>query len=542
MTAAVASRAEVIRSTTTNSSVRRGVADEDLEHEPVDLGLGQRVGALRLDGVLGRHDEERVGRGEGLAADRDLPLLHDLQQGALHLGRRAVDLVGEHEVGEDRAERDLELTLALVVDARADDVGRHQVGRELDPLELAADRLGEGLDRHRLGQARHPLDEQVPAGEQRDEHPLQQQVLPDDRLLDLVEGLLQRVRRAAAGPCRSWVRWSVVAGRWPAVYWCGLPAAPPAVAMGTAKPTPTKKACWAGLARPVTMPMTWPSRLSSGPPLLPGFTAASNWMRPVEVAVVADLDRPVQRRHDPGGQRSESARAGGPRRTPRHRPVTPPPRTAGTMTLGGCWTVRTAMSLFGWRVATCAGRLGAVGEAHLHLLGTVDDVQRGEDRAVRVDDDARPQPHLSIRAGRGPFTGDDDEGGQDGLVCRRCVWRGGALVPLGLLQPLLDLRVDVGPGERGRTAGADPPQRQTGDGEHHDDDSERHPPGTSPAPLRLVGRRHSLGGARHQRGGRLGHPPNLRRICGHGTTVTGIRCAFTGCSRAIRPYLEGRDL
>jgi limonene-1,2-epoxide hydrolase len=38
-----------------------------------------------------------------LAADGDLVLLHRLEQGGLGLGRRAVDLVGEDDVREDRA-------------------------------------------------------------------------------------------------------------------------------------------------------------------------------------------------------------------------------------------------------------------------------------------------------------------------------------------------------------------------------------------------------------------------------------------------------
>ena len=133
----------VIRSTMTNSSVGARVADEDLEHEPVDLRLGQRVRALGLDRVLGRQHEERARDLERLAADRHLALLHDLEQRALDLGRRAVDLVGEQQVGEDRPERRPELARLLVVDPRADQVGRDEVRRELDPLELAADRLGE---------------------------------------------------------------------------------------------------------------------------------------------------------------------------------------------------------------------------------------------------------------------------------------------------------------------------------------------------------------------------------------------------------------
>ena len=81
----------------------RRVADHQLEHEAVDLRLGQRVGAFLLDGVLRGQHEERFGQRIGLVADRDLPFLHGFEQRALHLGGRAVDFVGEDEVGEDRA-------------------------------------------------------------------------------------------------------------------------------------------------------------------------------------------------------------------------------------------------------------------------------------------------------------------------------------------------------------------------------------------------------------------------------------------------------
>ena len=142
----------------------------------------------------------------GDAADRDLPLGHDLQQRRLHLGRRAVDLVGEHEVGEDRAELGVEGVLAGLVDAGADDVGRHQVGGELQAGELAADGGRQGLDRERLRDAGHALEQHVSAGEQRDEHPLDQAVLADDDPLDLEQHPLEpggvdrgRNRRAGAG-------------------------------------------------------------------------------------------------------------------------------------------------------------------------------------------------------------------------------------------------------------------------------------------------------------------------------------------------------
>ncbi|MEA2228902.1 MAG: MoxR-like ATPase, partial [Solirubrobacteraceae bacterium] len=106
-----------------------GVVDEDLEHEAVDLRLRQRVGALRLDRVLRRHHEERVGHPVRRVAERDLALLHHLEQRRLHLGGGAVDLVRQQEVAEDGAELGVEGRVVGPVDTGADQIGRHQVGR-----------------------------------------------------------------------------------------------------------------------------------------------------------------------------------------------------------------------------------------------------------------------------------------------------------------------------------------------------------------------------------------------------------------------------
>ncbi len=78
-------------------------------------------------------------------------LLHDLEQRGLDFGRGAVDLVGEEQVGEDWSELRLELAGAAGEDARADQVGRDQIGRELDPPEGAADDLGQRLDGRGFG-------------------------------------------------------------------------------------------------------------------------------------------------------------------------------------------------------------------------------------------------------------------------------------------------------------------------------------------------------------------------------------------------------
>jgi hypothetical protein len=135
-----------------------------------------------------------------LAGDRHLALLHHLQQRALHLGRRAVDLVGQQQVGEHRPQRGAEVAGLLVVDARADQVGRHQVGRELDALELAAQRARQGLDRQRLGQPGHAFDQQMALRQHGDHHALQKAVLADHHALDLVEDLFHQLR-GIAGFC-----------------------------------------------------------------------------------------------------------------------------------------------------------------------------------------------------------------------------------------------------------------------------------------------------------------------------------------------------
>ncbi len=146
-----------------------GIAEADLHQEPVALRLRQRVGALHLHGVLGGDDHERLGERVGVAVDGDLLLLHGLEQRRLRLGGGAVDLVAEHDVGEDGAGPELERARALVEHAHAGDVARQQVGRELDAAHGAVDAAREGLGEHRLADAGDVLDEQVALGQERDE-------------------------------------------------------------------------------------------------------------------------------------------------------------------------------------------------------------------------------------------------------------------------------------------------------------------------------------------------------------------------------------
>ena len=78
-----------------------------------------------------------------------------------------------------------ELLRLLVEDERADEVGGQQVGRELDAREGRVEPARERLDRERLGEAGHALDQQVAVGEEADHQPLDERVLADDHLAHL---------------------------------------------------------------------------------------------------------------------------------------------------------------------------------------------------------------------------------------------------------------------------------------------------------------------------------------------------------------------
>ena len=80
----------------------RGSRSASLKRKRSSCASGNGIGALVLDRVHRREHGERLGQGVARAVDGHAPLLHRLEQRRLGLGRRAVDLVAQEHVREDR--------------------------------------------------------------------------------------------------------------------------------------------------------------------------------------------------------------------------------------------------------------------------------------------------------------------------------------------------------------------------------------------------------------------------------------------------------
>ena len=119
-----------------------GISDIDLHEESVQLRLRQRIGALLLERVLRRQHMERRRQIVPHARHRDMMLLHRLKQRRLRARAGAVDLVRHQQLGENRPRMKRKARLPsspFLHDFRPEDVGRHQVGRELHAQGVEAD-------------------------------------------------------------------------------------------------------------------------------------------------------------------------------------------------------------------------------------------------------------------------------------------------------------------------------------------------------------------------------------------------------------------
>jgi hypothetical protein len=141
-----------------------GVADPDPQQEPVELSLGQGEGPLELDRVLGCEHDERVRKRPRRPLDRDLPLLHRLEQRRLGPRSGPVDLVDQEDVRENRARSEAEV--ATLVEAGACDIDGEEVRRPLDPVRAEGKGACDRPCEERLAGPRDVLDEDVAVGEE----------------------------------------------------------------------------------------------------------------------------------------------------------------------------------------------------------------------------------------------------------------------------------------------------------------------------------------------------------------------------------------
>ncbi|KIU01348.1 hypothetical protein QU38_02100, partial [Staphylococcus aureus] len=118
-------------------------------------------------------------------------LLHRLQQRRLGARAGTVDLVGHQELREhrtgDKAER-APATGALVQHLGAEDIGRHQVGGELDALGIEPERDAERLDQLGLGKAGDADQQRMSAGQDGHQRVLDHAVLAEDHGRDRLLG------------------------------------------------------------------------------------------------------------------------------------------------------------------------------------------------------------------------------------------------------------------------------------------------------------------------------------------------------------------
>ena len=102
-------------------------------------------------------------------------------------GRGAVDFVGHQQLREHRAGDEAEAALAaraFLQHLGAEDVGRHQVGRELDAPAVEAEHDAHGVDQLGLGEAGHADQQRVAAGQDGDQRALDHGVLAEDHRAD----------------------------------------------------------------------------------------------------------------------------------------------------------------------------------------------------------------------------------------------------------------------------------------------------------------------------------------------------------------------
>jgi hypothetical protein len=112
-------------------------------------------------------------------------LLHRFQQCGLRLGRRTVDFVREQHIRKQRPLlklKEFPSVRCLRDHLSSDQIGRHQVGRKLNPVELQMQRVGQRPHGQSLAEPGNSLQQHVPTGDQCNQRVVQDFFLPHDDL------------------------------------------------------------------------------------------------------------------------------------------------------------------------------------------------------------------------------------------------------------------------------------------------------------------------------------------------------------------------
>ena len=120
------------------------------------------------------------GQPAGFPLHGHLPLFHGFEQRTLGLRCGTVDLIGQHDVGKNRAGMKLEATAVAIVDGNAKDVGRQEVTGKLNTLIVQTECRGERMRQGGLTHTGQILDQQVPASQQAGQRQAQLVLFPQD--------------------------------------------------------------------------------------------------------------------------------------------------------------------------------------------------------------------------------------------------------------------------------------------------------------------------------------------------------------------------
>ena len=189
--------------------------DHDLEQEAVELRLGQGIGALHLERVLGGQHEERRLERVALAGDRDLVLLHRLEQadcvfGVARLISSARTRLAKIGPGWKRKTRWPPSSMRMFVPVMSAGIRSGVNWMRLNEQSMTSAMVRTSIVLPRPG---HALEQDVAVGEQAGQRLADELALADDDPADLaLDGLgalgerLRREARVVAVIGRVWMR------------------------------------------------------------------------------------------------------------------------------------------------------------------------------------------------------------------------------------------------------------------------------------------------------------------------------------------------